>query len=154
MMPRNDGGLTFCPMEARHIDQMARLEQRCFSDPWSAAALEGELENPFAGYYICEKAGQVAGYVGTRQLFDRWEIVNVAVEPAQRREHIATRLLTWLLEDAREKACTQLWLEVRESNLPAQRCYEKLGFIPVGRRKRYYENPEEDALLMTREMER
>ncbi len=151
-MTQNDE-MTLCRLEARHIDRMAEIEALCFSDPWSRESLASELDNPCAVYYICEIGGQVAGYVGTRQMFDVWEIVNVATDPAFRRRHVATRLLEWLLRDAKAGGAAQLWLEVRESNLPARRCYEGLGFVQVGRRKRYYENPEEDALLMAREIE-
>lgn len=146
--------LTFCRMEPRHISRMAEIEALCFSDPWSRESLAEELENPCAVYYICEIDGQAAGYVGTRQLLDQWEIVNVATDPAYRRRHIATRLLEWLLRDAREGEAETLWLEVRESNAPARRCYERLGFVNAGRRKNYYENPEEDALVMVREIEK
>ena len=93
------------------------------------------------------------GYIGTRQLGEEWEIVNVAVRPARRREHIASRLLEWLLADARERQAETVFLEVRESNLPAIRCYERFGFRQVGLRKRYYEKPVENALLMAREVE-
>lgn len=150
MTQRNDGVL-FSHLQAEHIDQLAELERQCFSDPWSRESLASELENPLAQYYLCLEQGQVLGYIGTRQLGDEWEIVNVAVRPERRREHIASRLMTWLLEDAAVKQCTRIFLEVRESNVPAIGCYRRFGFRQVGLRKHYYENPTENAILMMRE---
>lgn len=151
MMQRNDG-LRFCHLEARHIDQLAEMEQLCFSDPWSRESLAEELTNPLSVYYICEAGDRVLGYIGTRMILDECEIVNVAVRPEERRKHIASMLLEWLLEDVRARKIVRIDLEVRESNLPAQKCYEAAGFTPVGRRKNYYESPKEDALLMAREI--
>lgn len=152
MTQRNES-LTFCHLRPEHIDQLAELEVQCFSDPWSRESLAEELSNPLSVYYLCTEGAQVLGYIGTRQLGEEWEIVNVAVRPARRREHIASRLLEWLLTDAREKRAEKVFLEVRESNLPAIRCYERFGFRQVGLRKRYYEKPVENALLMAREVE-
>lgn len=152
MMQRNDA-LTFSHLQERHIDQLAALEQQCFSDPWSRESLASELTNPLSEYYLCLEQETVLGYIGTRQLGEEWEIVNVAVHPARRREHIASMLMRWLLEDAKAKQCTRIFLEVRESNLPAIGCYTRFGFQQVGLRKRYYENPVENAILMMREEE-
>ena len=152
MTQRNED-LTLCHLRPEQIDQLAELEVQCFSDPWSRESLTEELSNPLSVYYLCMEGAQVLGYIGTRQLGEEWEIVNVAVRPARRREHIASRLMEWLLADAREKRAQTVFLEVRESNLPAIRCYERFGFRQVGLRKRYYEKPVENALLMAREVE-
>lgn len=150
MMQKNE---RFCHLAPAHIDQLAELEQRCFSDPWSRESLAEELSNPLSVYYILEREGQVLGYIGTRMVLDECEIVNVAVRPEERRQHIASRLLDWLLEDAEKRGILHFYLEVRESNLPAQRCYQTKGFSVIGRRKQYYQLPKEDALLMARDLE-
>lgn len=150
MMPKNET-LTLSHLKAEHIDQLAALERLCFSDPWSRESLAQELDNPLSCYYLCLEGEQVLGYIGTRQLAGEWEIVNVAVDPARRREHIASRLMEWLLRDAAERQCERIFLEVRQSNLPAIGCYTRFGFRQVGLRKNYYEKPVENAILMMRE---
>lgn len=150
MMPKNET-LTFSHLKPEHIDQLAALERLCFSDPWSRESLAQELDNPLSCYYLCLEGAQVLGYIGTRQLAGEWEIVNVAVDPARRREHIASRLMEWLLRDAAEEQCERIFLEVRQSNLPAIGCYARFGFRQVGLRKNYYEKPVENAILMMRE---
>ena len=150
MTQKSDPALTFCPLERRHVPQMAEIERACFSDPWSEQSLADEVDNPLADYYLCEKNGLLLGYIGTRKLPDQWEIVNVAVRPEARRRHVASRLMERLLSEAGAGGVSQIFLEVRESNLPARLLYEAFGFAYIGRRKRYYSDPEEDALLMAR----
>ena len=145
--------LTFSPLQPAHIDQMAQIEIECFSVPWSREALLEELDNPYAHYVVCcDKAGNVVGYIGSRIVLDEADITNVAVRPQYRRRGIAARLVSMMLEQMAEKGVVSVLLEVRESNLPAQKCYERAGFTVVGRRKNYYELPKEDALLMGRQL--
>ena len=136
MMQRND--LTFGPLRPEHIDHMERIEVECFSVPWSREALEEELENPMAQYVVCcDPDGNVVGYIGSRQY---------------RRQGIGYELVNRMLEEMILRGVSSVLLEVRESNLPAQNCYARAGFVPVGRRKNYYELPKEDALLMGRQL--
>lgn len=151
MTQKNNGQIL--PLLPRHIPQMARIEQLCFTDPWSEAVLESELDAPLAQYFIYEEAGQVLGYIGTRMILDVCEIANVAVDPAHRRNGIARMLYAALEEECRRRKITQLELEVRESNLGAQSFYHACGFAPVGKRRNYYESPREDAVLMHRSLE-
>jgi len=139
---------TLSPLLPRHIDRMEELEKLCFSVPWSRAALEDELTNPCARYVVCERDGAVVGYIGTRTAADVCDITNVAVDPAFRRRHLASAMLGELLRQARGWGVTALTLEVREHNAPARAFYEKAGFRAIGRRKHYYELPDEDAILM------
>ncbi len=148
MMQKNNGQIL--PLLPRHISQMARIERLCFTDPWSEAVLQSELDAPLAQYFIYEEDGQVLGYIGTRMIFDTCEIANVAVDPAHRRKGIALLLYRALEEECRRREITQLELEVRESNLGAQSFYHACGFAPVGKRRNYYESPREDAVLMHR----
>ena len=151
-MTRNEQ-LTFSPLQPAHIDQMAQIEIECFSVPWSREALLEELDNPYAHYVVCcDKAGNVVGYIGSRIVLDEADITNVAVRPQYRRQGIAARLVSMMLEQMAEKGVVSVLLEVRESNLPAQNCYAQAGFTVVGRRKNYYELPKEDALLMGRQL--
>lgn len=151
MMQKSD--LIFSPLLPMHIDQMAEIEQECFSVPWSREALLDELDNPYAHYVVCcDPAGNVVGYIGSRIVLDEADITNVAVRPPYRRQGIGFDLVTAMLGLMKMGGVRSVLLEVRESNLPAQNCYRRAGFEVVGRRKRYYEKPEEDALLMGREL--
>ncbi len=146
--------LHFGPLEAGHIQQMAVIETECFSVPWSRETLEEELDNPFAHYVVCtDGQGNVLGYIGSRVVLDSADITNVAVRPPYRRRGIAAGLVSRMVEQLRAKGVASVLLEVRESNLPAQNCYAAAGFVPVGRRKNYYDLPKEDALLMGRILE-
>lgn len=130
------------------LDELCRLEDLCFSDPWSRDSLAGELDNPLAVYTGLGRGSALLGYVGTRRVLDEWEIVNVAVDPAFRREHLGSRLLEAVLGEARDRAVRRIFLEVRESNAPARGLYEKYGFRPIARRKHYYDHPVENAIVM------
>ena len=145
--------LIFSPLLPVHIDQMAEIEIECFSVPWSREALLEELDNPHAHYVVCvDPAGKVVGYIGSRIVLDEADITNVAVRPPYRRRGIGFQLVTAMLGLMKMGGVRSVLLEVRESNLPAQKCYERAGFTVVGRRKNYYELPKEDALLMGREL--
>jgi ribosomal-protein-alanine N-acetyltransferase len=147
-MMQNDK-LIFSPLQPAHIDQMAEIEIECFSVPWSREALLEELDNPNAHYVVCcDSEGSVVGYIGSRIVLDEADITNVAVRPPYRRRGIAARLVSMMLEQMAAKGVVSVLLEVRESNLPAQNCYAQAGFTVVGRRKNYYENNGEDALIM------
>ena len=130
------------------LDELCRLEALCFSDPWSRDSLAEELDNPLAVYTGLGRGSALLGYVGTRRVLDEWEIVNVAVDPAFRREHLGSRLLEAVLGEARDRAVRRIFLDVRESNAPARGLYEKYGFRPIARRKHYYDHPVENAIVM------
>lgn len=145
--------MMFSPLLPAHIDQMEQIEIECFSVPWSREALEEELENPYAHYVVCtDGAGNVLGYIGSRIVLDSADITNVAVRPQYRRQGIGYELVNRMLEEMILRGVSSVLLEVRESNLPAQNCYARAGFTPVGRRKGYYDLPKEDALLMGRQL--
>jgi ribosomal-protein-alanine N-acetyltransferase len=113
--------------------------------------LEEELYNDCASYLVAEDAaGQVLGYAGVQVILDEGYITNVAVRPAARRSGIASSLLDVFVRFAAANALRFLTLEVRPSNADAIALYEKFGFTEAGRRKNYYEQPKEDALIMTR----
>ena len=139
------------PMSREHIPQIARLEQMCFSAPWSEAMLEEELFNPQASFLVAEdEDGGVVGYAGLHVVLDEGYIDNVAVEPDARKHGVASALLdVFCRYGAAELAF--LTLEVRVSNAPAIALYSKFGFREEGRRKNYYQHPAEDAIIMTRE---
>ena len=95
----------------------------------------------------------MAGYIGSQTVMDESDMMNVAVHPDFRRKGIAEALVNALVEALKSKGSRCLTLEVRASNVPAITLYGKLGFSEIGRRKNYYRNPREDALILRKEWE-
>lgn len=139
------------PMAARHVAPIAALEQQCFSDPWSEAAIAPELENPLSLWLVAEQGDTLLGYIGSQSVPPEADMMNLAVAPEARRQGIAEALVHALEAALREKGTESLTLEVRVSNLPARTLYEKLGFEPVGLRKNYYFHPKEDACILRKD---
>lgn len=132
-----------------HLKDVAALEKECFSTPWSEAGLKAELTNPFARFFVARVNGSVAGYIGAHNVFGEVYITNIAVSEGFRKKGIGSALIKSLVSCAEREAAVFVTLEVRKSNLPAIALYEKSGFEKVGERVGFYENPKEDALLMT-----
>ena len=139
--------MTVVPMEERHLAALAEIEKACFHAPWSADMLREELGKGI--FLVAEQDGAAVGYVGCQTVLDEGYIANVAVAGPMRRHGLATRLMEMLFAFARRERLGFITLEVRESNAPAIAFYEKTGFGVAGRRRRYYANPTEDAVLMT-----
>ena len=138
------------PMTMEHVPQVAALERACFSRPWSEAMLENELWNDSAVVIVVEgEDGTVLGYAGLQTVLDEGYINNVAVAEAYRRQGVADELIAAFVRFGQAKLAF-LTLEVRASNAPAIALYAKHGFAEAGRRKNYYDDPKEDAILMTR----
>lgn len=138
------------PMDRSHLAGVAALERLCFSAPWTEAMLEEELFNDTASFLVAEgEDGSVLGYAGLHVVLDEGYIDNIAVRPEFRRQGIAEALLGVFLRFGQAHLAF-LTLEVRPSNTAAVALYEKHGFSEAGRRKQYYDNPTEDALLLTR----
>jgi ribosomal-protein-alanine N-acetyltransferase len=97
---------------------------------------------------VVEQSGNVVGFIVGRQVEDEWEVENIAVTGTARRRGLGSRLVGELLDLARSRGGKSVFLEVRESNRAARSLYEKWAFIEVGRRKTYYQNPAEDALVL------
>ena len=141
------------PMDKSHLSQVAAIERMCFSHPWSEALLEQELYNDMISLVVAEgEDGTVLGYGEVRAILDEGTLEKIAVAPQFRRQGVAEEILKSYLRLGQAHLAF-LTLEVRESNIPAIRLYEKLGFREVGRRKNYYREEHEDALLMTVEFE-
>ena len=145
-------------MGERHVPQIAALEAASFSAPWDEGSIRGELENPLALWLAAEgEAGAceerpVLGYVGSQSCFEDADILNVCVAPEARRRGVAEALMLELERRLLPKGVEKITLEVRASNEPAIRLYEKLGYSQVGTRKGYYEKPREDALIMQKSL--
>ena len=139
------------PMDASHLDEIARLEQMCFSRPWSRDMLAEELYNDCAAYLVAvDEQDRVLGYAGIQVILDEGYITNVAVDPSRRRQGVAAQLLQVFDNFARGNQLAFLTLEVRPSNTAAIALYQGFGFREVGRRRNYYDLPKEDALILTK----
>ena len=139
------------PIDRSHIKEIAQLERECFSDPWSEASLEEELYNPLASFIVAQRPdGAVLGYAGLHAVMDEGYIDNIAVREDYRGQGIADDLLDVFVRFGQAHLAF-LTLEVRPSNQAAIQLYYKHGFAQVGRRKDYYKQPKEDAIIMTLE---
>lgn len=137
------------PMTCAHLPDILQVEAESFSHPWTEKMFQEELSGKAAVYRVAVENGRAVGYMGMWILADEGHITNVAVAKDFRRQGIAAALVEDFIRLAKERQLVFITLEVRESNCGAISLYEKKGFVPVGRRKRYYDNTE-DAILMTK----
>lgn len=138
------------PMTAETVPAVSKLENACFSTPWSEKSIREEMNNEWAFWLTAMEGDTLLGYIGIQFGLDGGDIMTVATEPELRGKGIGKKLVLAAVERLQEKHLSYLTLEVRPSNLPAIALYESLGFREVGRRKKYYRDPVEDALLMTK----
>jgi ribosomal-protein-alanine N-acetyltransferase len=132
------------------IPAVHRIERASFSVPWPDDAYRNELAtNRMASYVVARTDDAIVGFAGLWVMVDEAHVTTFAVDPIWRRRGIGERLLLALLDIAVARRAREATLEVRLSNMPARRLYEKYGFRPVGIRPRYYSDNGEDALIMT-----
>ena len=142
--------LRICDASSEHVEQLEALERVCFSIPWTKEQLLSQLPDESHCFLVAMEGEKLMGYVGMMHVLDEGYISNVAVVPEVRREGIGDSLISALLQRAEDLGLSFVTLEVRAGNLPAIALYEKHGFVRVGLRKKYYDSPKEDAILMTR----
>jgi ribosomal-protein-alanine N-acetyltransferase len=128
------------------LPSVLAIERRSFPTPWSLAMFVLELSKPSGICLAAYRGGTLAGYLVCSRYADVWHLMNVAVDPGRRRERVATTLIERLLDEAGADA--RLTLEVRASNNIAIDMYEQFGFRAAGKRRRYYHDNGEDALIM------
>jgi [ribosomal protein S18]-alanine N-acetyltransferase len=140
------------PMAFDDLPAVQGIERASFSTPWPPQAYRQELaSNRLAHYLVALLDDVVVAYGGIWLMVDEAHVTTFAVHPRYRRQRIGERLLLALLDVSVDRRAREATLEVRLSNLPARRLYEKYGFRPVGIRPRYYSDNGEDALIMTTE---
>ena len=136
-------------MKTEDVEAVAAIEKVTFARPWSAESFRREVEtNVAARYLVAEKNGQVIGYAGAWVVLDECHITNIAVAEAERGHGYGKQLVSALMQYVSNLGAAWADLEVRVSNSRAQHVYAGAGFIPIGKRKRYYEDDGEDAFLM------
>ena len=140
--------ITFRKMTANDADAVAEIELKTFSMPWKREDFFRELNKNFAEYIVGEIDEKIVAYAGAWISFNEAEVMNVAVDENFRGLGIGKKLFAELIKICKNRGATAITLEVRPSNLPAIKIYENFGLKSVGRRKNYYDNPTEDALIM------
>lgn len=135
-------------MKETDLDMVAEMEKEIFSKPWSKKAFFDSLNSENTLYVVAEDESKIKGYCGMYLSFEEGNITNIAVSSSYRRHYAAYNMLNYIIKLAKEKGITDAFLEVRETNMPAIRLYEKLGFFKEGVRKNFYERPTENALIM------
>lgn len=137
-------------LRAEDLPRIVEIEQACFSTPWRRSTFEGLLRREDADLIGATVAGRLMGYAITWTIMDQAELGNVAVLGEARGRGLGRVLIQAALARVGRRGARECFLEVRESNQVARRLYESLGFGVIGRRRRYYANPVEDALVMRR----
>lgn len=138
---------------AADLDAVAALEAASFTNPWTRESLERELaRSPVARVYVLRLPGcTVAAFCSCWVIYDELHINTIAVEPGLRRRGLAMELMRHVLAETAAEGVERAFLEVRASNVPARALYERLGFVTAGVRRRYYAEPEEDAVVLVRQ---
>lgn len=137
-------------MQRTDVDEVIKIEERAYGEHhWSKDSFYGELSNDLAHYYCAlDTENNLLGYVGSWQILDEAHITTLAVNPDFQRKKIGEALLIHAIKDFYKNEIKYVTLEVRVSNMPAIKLYEKYGFKSLGTRKGYYQNNNEDALIM------
>ncbi|MBR2518313.1 MAG: ribosomal protein S18-alanine N-acetyltransferase [Selenomonadaceae bacterium] len=140
--------IIFRAMTRDDADEITALEAKCFAMPWSREDFWRETKNELAEYVVGELDGKIVAYAGAWVSFDQAEVMHVAVEPELRGQGVGTLIFGALIEAVKKRGAKSVTLEVRPSNTAAVKLYENFGLKSVGRRKGYYLDNGEDALIM------
>lgn len=131
------------------IDAVIKVEKASFTTPWPKDVFFQEITyNEYAHYFVVELDKEVIGYAGLWLVIDDTQITNIAIIPNYRGYKFGEKLFQYAFQYAVQMGTKRLSLEVRASNIPAQRMYRKFGLVPGGIRKKYYEDNQEDAIVM------
>lgn len=144
--------------EEEDLAEIWEIEKQSFPSPWSRGIFRGEMDNAISRMWVGkqsrEKGAAVLGYVVVWRVADEIHLHNIAVRRDKRRCGIASRLLSRVIREGRPEGARLVTLEVRRSNLAAQKLYERFGFTLRGVRSGYYTDTGEDALILTADLER
>lgn len=140
----------FRPSDAGAISDI--LDGSSAAAQWPPESYAKLASSPGGLLLVCEAHGKPIGFLAGRQVTNEAEILNIAVSPDSRRRGVGSALLRAALGNFQRSSIARVFLELRESNLPARTLYERHGFVSCGRRKCYYANPSEDAVCMVRKL--
>jgi ribosomal-protein-alanine N-acetyltransferase len=144
--------MIFRPMIAEDLDEIVEIEKASMPSPWSKELFEEELKRERARYFVTELENQVVGYMGYWEAPQEAHIINLAIGPRFRQKGLGLQMMEYCLRFAYNKGARLATLEVRESNDPALKLYEKMNFRTVAIRKKYYSDNQENAIVMIREL--
>ncbi len=134
------------------LDKILEIENMTFSTPWTRESFLKEIrDNHLAKYLLIEYKGEIVGYGGMWFIMDEAHITNIAISKNFRKKKLGSFLVKSMIEYAELQGIKRMTLEVRDSNIAAQRLYSKYGFKPYGIRPRYYQDNNEDAVIMWRD---
>lgn len=143
------------PMRAEHVPEVVAIENSVFDNPWTEGMFRQEVNDHYLSRsWVATHDGSVVGYLVSWFLRDEVHLLNIALHPGQRGKGYGRRLLAHLIEQTVQGGRYVITLEVRESNLPARRLYESFQFVKIGRRRGYYQDNREDAIVMMLDLRR
>jgi ribosomal-protein-alanine N-acetyltransferase len=140
--------LTIDNLRIEEINEVLKIEKICFGENWLSTPFEREINKDECIYIVAKYNNKIVGYAGAWIIIDEIHVTIMAVLPEYRKNKIGQKLLKNLLIKGIEKGGKWATLEVKESNIPAQKLYEKFNFCIKGRRRKYYQQDQEDALIM------
>lgn len=150
MSLENKLNISITQMTSDDIENVVKIEEEAYGEHhWSKSSFYDEMQNNLAKYYVAKTFdGELVGYAGAWHIIDEGHITTIAVKKTHLRKHIGEALILKILEDCYVNEIKYLTLEVRVSNQPAISLYKKYGFNSLGTRKGYYQDNNEDALIM------
>ena len=136
------------------LDEVAALEAACFTNPWTREMLERDVQTDVTRVYVLrDEAGAVVAFCTCWVVLDELHVNTVAVDPGRRRAGLGTKLMNEVINEAVQAGARRATLEVRATNVPARELYAALGFTEAGRRPGYYTQPDDDAIVLWKELE-
>ena len=144
--------ITIRRMAEPDLETVTKIEKEVFTDPWSLNAFRTDLDNDMALPMVAEFEDKIVGYSNIYIVAGEVQIGNFAVAPGYRKRGVGRKMMNEIFERAKSSKCRTIFLEVRESNVAAVELYKSYGFVSTGKRKGYYANPREDAILMVKDI--
>lgn len=138
-------------MQLDDLEQVMTIEEANFSVPWTETGFFTFFLREDTLFLVAEEGEKILGYCGVVTVQDEGDITNVAVEKNSQNQGIGKKLLEEMFQRTQKAGVCRLFLEVRAGNAAALHLYEKMGFVQMGIRKNYYEQPVEDGVVMMRE---
>jgi ribosomal-protein-alanine N-acetyltransferase len=139
-------------MTESDLDGVVEIEKAVFADPWPKRAFKYDLSSDYSLPLTAKVENSVVGYASVYFVMDEMQIGNIAVAPGFQHRGIGAKMIRYIIDEAKRLKIARIYLEVRQSNENAQKLYLKFGFVISGRRRLYYSNPTEDALIMVKEI--
>ncbi|MBE6738356.1 MAG: ribosomal-protein-alanine N-acetyltransferase [Ruminococcaceae bacterium] len=144
--------MTITKLTTEYAKDVFSVLSSSFTNPWSQDTIKSLLESNSAECFGAFEEDKLVGYAALEWVLDEGSLTDIAVLPSERKKGIANLLMQALITEALERDLQFITLEVREGNTPAINLYKKFGFEPMGKRPKYYKDPVEDALLMTKNL--